>query len=190
MYNAGTIGDDEFNYLGRHVGGVVGRLGGTLEKAYNTGDIYNGYSVTGGVVGYWLSGSITNVFNTGNITVVNKDVHALNSLVGGLVGAVNVKPYDFKGQADGYYVKKLSYGYNLGTIRSFIPHDALKGEFSLLGGDTEERYNLNIVSGILGGATEFVEYTNNQDYSQTKTVEIDNVYTTGNIYAATVRTLK
>ena len=184
VYNAGTIGDDEFNYLGRHVGGVVGRLGGTLEKAYNTGDIYNGYSVTGGVVGYWLSGSITNVFNTGNITVVNKDVHALNSLVGGLVGAVNVKPYDFKGQADGYYVKKLSYGYNLGTIRSFIPHDALKGEFSLPGGDTEERYNLNIVSGILGGATEFVEYTNNQDYSQTKTVEIDNVYTTGNIYAA------
>lgn len=184
VYNAGTIGDDEFNYLGRHVGGVVGRLGGTLEKAYNTGDIYNGYSVTGGVVGYWLSGSITNVFNTGNITVVNKDVHALNSLVGGLVGAVNVKPYDFKGQADGYYVKKLSYGYNLGTIRSFIPHDALKGEFSLPGGDTEERYNLNIVSGILGGATEFVEYANNQDYSQTKTVEIDNVYTTGNIYAA------
>ena len=112
VYNAGTIGDDEFTFLGRHVGGVVGRFSGTLDKAYNTGNIYNGYSVTGGVVGYWLSGDISNVFNTGNITVVNKDLNARNSLVGGIVGAANAK--DGTG-------KTLSYAYNLGTLRSFIP---------------------------------------------------------------------
>ena len=117
VYNAGTIGDDEFTFLGRHVGGVVGRFSGTLDKAYNTGNIYNGYSVTGGVVGYWLSGDISNVFNTGNITVVNKDLNARNSLVGGIVGAANAKD----GQG-----KTLSYAYNLGTLRSFIPKEALE----------------------------------------------------------------
>ncbi|HIT03727.1 MAG TPA: filamentous hemagglutinin N-terminal domain-containing protein, partial [Candidatus Caccocola faecipullorum] len=110
VYNAGTIGDGEYEFLGRHVGGVVGRLGGALEKAYNTGDIYNGYSVTGGVVGYWVSGNIKNVFNTGNVTVVNYDLNARNSLVGGIVGA-----------ATSDYDKKLSFAYNLGTLRSFIP---------------------------------------------------------------------
>lgn len=94
VYNAGTIGDSTYTYVGRHVGGIVGRFSGTLEKAYNTGDIYNGYSVVGGVVGWWNSGNITNVFNTGNITVVNRDTNGLNSHVGGIVGSVNAKRDD------------------------------------------------------------------------------------------------
>ena len=32
VYNAGKIGDDKYNFYGRHVGGVVGRLSGELEK--------------------------------------------------------------------------------------------------------------------------------------------------------------
>lgn len=51
VYNKGKIGDETFTYAARHVGGVVGRLRGTLEKAYNSGDVYNGYNVVGGVVG-------------------------------------------------------------------------------------------------------------------------------------------
>ena len=52
VYNKGQIGDENFNYYARHVGGVVGRLSGTVEKAYNNGAIYNGYSTVGGVVGW------------------------------------------------------------------------------------------------------------------------------------------
>ncbi len=183
VYNAGTIGDSEFNYLGRHVGGVVGRLGGTLEKAYNTGDIYNGYSVTGGGVGWWVSGNIKNVFNTGNVTVVNKDINNGNSLVGGVVGAANADTLRFDNE-EGEYVpieKTLSYAYNLGTIRSFVPSDYQSGD---------KYKNINVVGGIIGGISEHTErkdangdvlaYTYNLG-----TVEIDNVYTTGNLYAAT-----
>lgn len=188
VYNAGQIGDDTYTYLGRHVGGVAGRLGGTLEKAYNTGDIYNGYSVTGGVVGYWVSGNIKNVFNTGNVTAVNYDLRARNSLVGGIVGA-----------ALSTNSKTLSYAYNLGTLRSFIPADADKVPYHLENGrvvvdnpayetvlkeifgndlnyseDAAVRaQNINVVGGIIGGITE----------TSDGTVTVNNVYTTGNIYA-------
>ena len=220
VYNAGTIGDSEYEFLGRHVGGVVGRLGGALEKAYNTGDIYNGYSVTGGVVGYWVSGNIKNVFNTGNVTVVNYDLNARNSLVGGIVGAATTDAPS----AGGY--RTLSYAYNLGTLRSFIPEgyerievqeDTLKdGEkvvvsdkhdytdeekkqyqniinnviFSVDDGvfdsaddgkyNKSEAYqleNINVVGGIIGGVTE-----SNVD-KDVKTITVDNVYSTGNIFA-------
>uniref|UniRef100_UPI00266ECE41 hypothetical protein n=1 Tax=uncultured Allisonella sp. TaxID=339338 RepID=UPI00266ECE41 len=67
VYNKGKIGDETFTYAARHVGGVVGRLRGTLEKAYNSGDVYNGYNVVGGVVGWYHRGSIKDVFNTGNV---------------------------------------------------------------------------------------------------------------------------
>ena len=188
VYNAGTIGDDEFNYLGRHVGGVVGRLAGTLEKAYNTGDIYNGYSVTGGVVGWWVSGNIMNVFNTGNVTVVNKDIHNRNSLVGGIVGAANadtLKQDDNNKDKYSAILKTLSYAYNLGTIRSFIPKEYSQG--------TEDpKQNINVVGGIIGGISEHTEryYQGDQDkvINDTyylETIKIDNVYTTGNLYAAT-----
>ena len=124
VYNAGQIGDEEFNFYGRHVGGVVGRFSGYLDKAYNTGAIYNGFSVTGGVVGWWYNGNISNVFNTGNITVVNKN--NVRSYVGGIVGEVN-----------GWNVKTLEFAYNLGTLRSFR--------------QTANGDNLNSVAGIIGG---------------------------------------
>ncbi len=107
VYNAGQIGDDKFIYKGRHVGGVVGRLSGYLEKAYNTADIYNGFNVVGGVVGYWTAGNISSVFNTGNVTV--KNYNDATSQVGGLIGAVDLTNGDLK----------LTRAYNLGTIRSF-----------------------------------------------------------------------
>lgn len=111
VYNKGQIGDENFEYYARHVGGVVGRLSGTVEKAYNNGAIYNGYSTVGGVVGWWAAGSVNNVFNTGNITVVNNDTQKNNprgSEVGGIVGSVNDS------------VTKLTNAYNLGTLRSFV----------------------------------------------------------------------
>ena len=191
VYNAGTIGDDEFNYLGRHVGGGVGRLGGTLEKAYNTGEIYNGYSVTGGVVGWWVSGNITNVFNTGNVTVVNKDIHNRNSLVGGIVGAANadtLKQDDNNKDKYSAILKTLSYAYNLGTIRSFVPSDYSATDDTTV--PENQRNNINVVGGIIGGISEHTErYDNNnqpiQGTNNLKTIKINNVYTTGNLYAAT-----
>lgn len=155
VYNAGQIGDDKFDYRGRHVGGVVGRLSGDLEKAYNTADIYNGFNVVGGVVGYWTAGSVSNVFNTGNITVVN--YNDARSQVGGLVGAADIS----KGSLT------LSKSYNLGTIRSFRPYI----ENQTGAGD-------HSVAGFVG---ELVNWENNT----TSTLTINNSYTLGNIFAAT-----
>ena len=121
VYNKGQIGDENFNYYARHVGGVVGRLSGTVEKAYNNGAIYNGYSVVGGIVGWWSTGNMSNVFNTGNITVVNNDTKNIRgSEVGGIVGGI------YNG------VTKLNNAYNLGTLRSFVnngvnAHNSLGG---------------------------------------------------------------
>lgn len=103
VYNKGQIGDETYNFYARHVGGVVGRLSGTLEKAYNNGDIYNNDTTVGGVVGWWYKGEIKNVFNTGNITV-----RAATELqVGGIVGA------------SGAEANSLTNAYNLGTIRGY-----------------------------------------------------------------------
>lgn len=107
VYNKGQIGDETFNYYARHVGGVVGRLSGAVEKAYNTGAIYNGYSIVGGIVGWLNAGSVTNSFNTGNITVLNYDGTEASN-VGGIAGDVN--------RATGDIV--LTNVYNLGTLRS------------------------------------------------------------------------
>ena len=106
VYNKGQIGDEDFTYFGRHVGGIVGRLSGTVEKAYNTGAIYNGYNVVGGIAGWIYEGSIKNAFNTGNITVVNQN--NATSQVGGIAGAASTNV--------GVTLENV---YNLGTIRSF-----------------------------------------------------------------------
>ena len=103
VYNKGQIGDEEFNYHARHVGGIVGRLSGAVEKAYNTGDIYNNDTVVGGIAGWWYSGTIKNAFNTGNITAIT----ATELQVGGLVGAA------------GANATSLTNAYNLGTIRGY-----------------------------------------------------------------------
>lgn len=106
VYNKGQIGDENFDYFGRHVGGIVGRLSGTVEKAYNNGAIYNGYNVVGGIAGWMVGGEISNAFNTGNITVLNRN--DAGSQVGGIVGAVS-------DSVD----STIQYAYNLGTLRSF-----------------------------------------------------------------------
>lgn len=107
VYNKGQIGDKEFKYFGRHIGGIVGRLSGTVEKAYNTGAIYNGYNVVGGIVGWMHEGSVNNVFNTGNITVYNQN--NVEGQIGGIVGAAHNTIGDIN----------ISNAYNLGTIRGF-----------------------------------------------------------------------
>ena len=124
VYNKGKIGDETYTYYGRHVGGIVGRLSGTVKKAYNTGAIYNGYNVVGGIAGWMVAGDITNAFNTGNITVVNKN--SSHSEVGGIVGSVDTSAGDVD----------ITNVYNLGTIRSFAEN---------AGKDK------NAIGGILGG---------------------------------------
>lgn len=112
VYNKGQIGDETFNYYARHVGGIVGRLSGTVEKAYNTGAIYNGYNVVGGIAGWMYKGSITNAFNTGNITVVNNENGKAGIQAGGIVGGATTGAVT------------ISNVYNLGTIRGFQEHGA------------------------------------------------------------------
>lgn len=130
VYNKGQIGDAEFNYFGRHIGGIVGRLNGTVEKAYNTGAIYNGYNVVGGIAGYMHGGKVNNSFNTGNITVYNKN--NTTSQVGGIVGSAN---------GGGNVV--INNVYNLGTLRSF--------DLKYSGASSEHG---NAIGGILGTATQ------------------------------------
>lgn len=115
VYNKGKIGDETFTYAARHVGGVVGRLKGTLEKAYNSGDVYNGYNVVGGVVGWYHRGSIKDVFNAGNVTVKNQDKltsgnTSRTSSVGGIIGAAS--------PVSGPRLR-IENAYNIGTIRSY-----------------------------------------------------------------------
>lgn len=107
VYNKGQIGDQTYRYYARHVGGVVGRLSGEVDKAYNTGAIYNGYNVVGGIAGWFSTGRITNSFNTGNITVVNKENTDAGSQVGGIAGGAMTTE------------TSISNAYNLGTLRSF-----------------------------------------------------------------------
>ena len=155
VYNTGKIGDESYDTYGRHLGGIVGRLSGQIEKAYNTGDIYNGSNVVGGVVGYWYAGSINNTFNTGNITVINNNT--AQSQVGGIVGAVDIST------AVDSNVMKLSNSYNLGTLRSFKPNNSA---------------GANTVGGIVG------YIANWSKESSRNPLMIDGVYTLGNLYAA------
>lgn len=131
VYNKGQIGDDTYTYYARHVGGIVGRLSGDISKAYNNGEIYNGYTATGGVVGWMYKGSVNNAFNTGNITVYNHDEST--SQVGGIVGAA--------GTANGKI--NITNVYNLGTLRS------IKANAALVGIENHKIGN-NAVGGIIG----------------------------------------
>ena len=130
VYNKGQIGDDTYTYYARHVAGIVGRLSGTVEKAYNNGEIYNGYTATGGIAGWMYEGSINNAFNTGNITVYNHD--SSTSQVGGIVGAASVASGDIN----------LTNVYNLGTLRSFQANSTYAG--------LNHNVGANSVAGIIG----------------------------------------
>ena len=61
---------------GYHVGGVCGNSRGTVTNCYNTGNV-TGNNQVGGVCGY-NDGTVTNCYNTGNVTG--------NSQVGGVCG--------------------------------------------------------------------------------------------------------
>lgn len=122
VYNKGQIGDETFTYYARHVGGIVGRLSGTVEKAYNTGAIYNGYNVVGGIVGWMYKGSVTNAFNTGNITVYNQEEgNTAGIQAGGIAG----------GARTGFV--EISNVYNLGTIRGFQDKTTSSGNYAVGG---------------------------------------------------------
>lgn len=167
VYNAGQIGDEKFNLYGRHVGGVVGRLSGTVEKAYNTGDIYNGFNVVGGIVGYWYAGNINNTFNTGNITVINNN--NAESQVGGIVGAADLST------STGSSTMNLSNSYNLGTLRSFMKGSQKYNELGgiigyLVNWSGPSNANLNIDGVYTLGNLYVAKYNNNQ---------YDNAETTG-----------
>ena len=157
-YNKGTIGDSSFSTFGRHVGGIVGRLSGIVEKSYNNGEIYNGLNVVGGIAGYWYSGYLKNVFNTGNITVWNQNI--ATSQVGGIVGSVDLSGGNQSSgnqSGDAYETLSISNAYNLGSLRSF------KGSIGS-----------NELGGILGATYKWKD-TNNR-------LTISNVYTMGNLY--------
>ena len=157
VYNKGTIGDNNYTYKGRHVGGIAGRLSGTIEKAYNTGEIYNAAAVTGGIVGYLSVGTINNVFNTGNITVVNNDGEDVGAQLGGLVGAANI------GRGD----TTISNAYNLGVIRAFNGTHTSEGVGGIIGtvvsyaGVNDEREGELYVENV---------YTTGDLYSESSTV--------------------
>lgn len=176
VYNSGTIGDSSFNYKGRHIGGIVGRLSGNLEKAYNTGAVYNNFNVVGGVVGWWANGDISNVFNTGNVTVKYTPDSANNnasSQVGGIVGAVEL----------GFGDRNLTNAYNLGTIRAFGYGN------NVLAGAADRKITAS-VGGIIGYVANSVQKNDYNDkdsatgnYKNRGKLNIKNVYTTGNLYA-------
>ena len=128
VYNKGQIGDDEFNFYARHVGGVVGRLSGRVVKAYNTGAIYNGYNVVGGIAGWVATGTISNAFNTGNITVISHENSSTGTQVGGIAGAAHA--------GKNVIIDNV---YNIGTLRSFAISGIGTG---------------NSLGGILGTATQ------------------------------------
>ena len=162
VYNKGQIGDETYTYKGRHVGGIAGRLSGTIEKAYNAGEIYNAAAVTGGIVGYMSAGKINNVFNTGNITVVHNDGADVGVQLGGLVGAANIGRGNTTISGRGNTT--ISNAYNLGVIRAF---------------EGQEHKATNGVGGVVGTV---VSYKGISGESEGK-LDIKNVYTTGDLYS-------
>ena len=157
VYNKGQVGSQEYTkYYGRHVGGIVGRLSGLIEKAYNIGDIYNGYNVVGGIVGYWYNGAIRNVFNTGNVTV-DSPGGAGHSEVGGIIGGANVGS---ENNTDGTWQPMiLNNVYNLGIIRSYASGN-------------------NTVGGLIGEVVNYGPHKNGSN----KQLQISNGYIVGRLY--------
>ena len=153
VYNRGDIGDKSFTYGSRHVGGVVGRLSGTVENSYNKGNIYNNSVATGGVAGWMTKGSVKNSFNAGNITVLNKD-NGDYSAVGGIVGGTGQHGSNFPADDQRLDIENV---YNLGVLRNFA--------------DTAKGAARDSIGGIVG----VVSYN-------TKALNISNVYTTGEMY--------
>lgn len=88
-YNTGDIRG--YYNLGYCVGGVIGQANASaayptlITNCWNSGDIYNVTQSTGGLAGKTNSATITDCYNTGNVTVENE--YASASGVGGLIGS-------------------------------------------------------------------------------------------------------
>ena len=149
VYNKGQIGDSTYTYYGRHVAGIVGRLSGDVEKAYNNGAIYNAYAATGGIAGWMYKGSINNAFNTGNITVNNRD--SSTSQVGDIVGAVNVGSEEIN----------LTNLYNLGTLRSFKRGNGNNAVGGIVGAIMNYQHDINISNAYTTGNIYVDDYSGN-----------------------------
>lgn len=170
VYNKGTIGDASYTYYGRHVGGVAGRFSGIIDTAYNAGNIYNGMPVNGGIVGYWLGGTIQNVFNTGNIdTRINRSAGEFSS-VGGIVGSIRGYTEFLQRPTDNQNSMVLKNAYNLGVLRSLLDYNG--------------NHYPNSVAGIVG--TIRGTYPHADDGSKHFApvhLTISNVYSTGDLFA-------
>lgn len=169
VYNKGQIGEHSFEHVGRHVGGIVGRFAGVIDTAYNSGIIYNGAQVTGGIAGYWNGGIIQNVFNTGNVTVKTDPKNNLGSealALGGIVGMTRGYVQFFGDSTNGKNTLTLQNAYNLGALRSF---------------DTVDNNPRNAVSGIVGFVR--VSFSNDNAKFLPYQLNISNVYTVGNMWA-------
>ena len=171
VYNKGQIGDEEYKYYARHVGGIVGRLSGTVEKAYNTGAIYNGYNVVGGIAGWFAKGTINNSFNTGNITVANKENSAAGVQAGGISNVYNL------GTIRGFQTNEYRGGAVGGIVGAFIGD----GKASISNAYTTGNLYLNIGGSgaeFRGGHSSTVGlgsiYGSNGKYTQT--VNTENTY--------------
>ena len=179
VYNKGQIGDEEFVYRGRHVGGIAGRLSGDVEKSYNNGDIYNGATVTGGIAGWWVKGDITNSFNTGNITNYSTTYSANGSNVGGIAGGMGIYQTDLS--------SKLENVYNLGTIRSIKgasnTTNTVGGMIGTIGGSNsvgrltiENVYTLGNLYSVDNGTATAVTKMIGSYYTGSHNVTISNAY--------------
>lgn len=132
VYNDGVIGDSKYQTGGIHVGGVAGRLSGYMEQSYNTGAIYNIAQGTGGIMGALWKADIKNVFNAGNVTLLNKNYAGGYSAagVGGIIGVKVANTTD-----------SLTNVYNIGVVRGFIDTNIPT---------TGNKKRINSVGGIIG----------------------------------------
>lgn len=136
VYNTGQIGDETYTTYARHVGGIVGRFSGTLEKAYNTGNIYNNDTDNGGIIGYWYKGNIKDVFNTGNITINGQLGNRAET--GGIVGGLYGSLYG----PGGKQTFTLTNAYNLGSIRVMDKDDSSVA--GIIGGSSQDGTTMDL----------------------------------------------
>ncbi|MFI3228908.1 MAG: hypothetical protein R3Y23_01920 [Bacillota bacterium] len=110
-YNAGTVTGTSTD-----IGGIVGRLAGTVSEAVNVGNVYGGASVNvGGIVGNTSSGTIQYSASFGVITGA------------GFVGGIAGYGYDV---ANCYsYSMIMATGENLGSIAGYIAGTATYNYF-------------------------------------------------------------
>ncbi len=86
--NVGVI--NSFFNGDEYIGGVCGfNVEGTITNCYNTSDVSGNYDV-GGVCGYNDNGAITNCYNTGDVTGINDDVGGVSGFnMGDVINCYN-----------------------------------------------------------------------------------------------------